>query len=55
MEHLDFGVSLALWLCILSALLCVAYGAINWNKEDKENLRDIKKWAKDEDKIEREL
>jgi len=46
MEHLDFGVSLAFWLCILSTVLCVVYGAMNWNKEDKENLRDIQKMGK---------
>lgn len=55
MEHFDFGVWLAFWLSIISAFVCIVYGALNWNKEDKENIRDIKKWAKDEDKIESKL
>ena len=55
MESFDFGVSLAFWLTIISAILCIVYGALNWNKEDKEDVRVLKKWAKDEDKIERDL
>jgi hypothetical protein len=55
MEHFDLGVSAAFWLSILSALLCVVYGYLNWNKEDKEDIKAVKKWAKEEDKIEREL
>jgi hypothetical protein len=31
----DTYVSLAYLLCILSALLCVIYGAINWNRGDE--------------------
>ncbi|MFW6415638.1 MAG: symporter small accessory protein [Thermodesulfobacteriota bacterium] len=25
--------ALAFWLCIVATLVCVIYGAINWNKE----------------------
>ncbi|MGM0622761.1 MAG: symporter small accessory protein [Campylobacterota bacterium] len=55
MEHFDFGVALAFWLSIVSAIACVIYGAMYWNKEDRENIKELKKWAKDEDKIERQL
>ena len=27
--------ALALWLCLAAALLCVIYGAVNWNKQGK--------------------
>ncbi|MGM0533771.1 MAG: symporter small accessory protein [Campylobacterota bacterium] len=55
MEHFDLGVNLAFWLSILSALLCIIYGGINWNNQDRENARERRKWAKDEDKMERRL
>lgn len=25
--------ALAVWLCLAAALLCVIYGAVNWNKQ----------------------
>ena len=25
--------ALAFWLCIVATLICIIYGAINWNKE----------------------
>ena len=28
----DFSIFAAYWLCILSAIACVIYGVINWNK-----------------------
>ncbi len=28
----DFSIFAVFWLCILSAVLCVVYGVINWNK-----------------------
>jgi len=53
MSHFDLGVSLAFWLTILSALLCVAYGIMNWNKGDEEsNEALLEKWAKEEKEIE---
>lgn len=52
MSHFDFGVSLAFWLTILSALLCVIYGIINWNRGDEEsNEVLLEKWAKEEEEI----
>jgi hypothetical protein len=42
-------------LCILSTLLCVVYGALNWNKGDDTVSDDDKKWVEEEDKLEQEL
>ena len=43
-------------LCILSTLLCVFYGIINWNKGEEEQIKEEdKKWAEEEDKIGEEL
>ncbi|WP_168175711.1 symporter small accessory protein [Nautilia sp. PV-1] len=56
MSHFDTGVSLAFWLTILSALLCVVYGIINWNKGDEEsNEVLLAKWAEEEKEINEEL
>ncbi|GAB6073643.1 symporter small accessory protein [Nautilia lithotrophica] len=56
MSHFDTGVSLAFWLTILSALLCVVYGIINWNKGDEEsNEALLAKWAEEEKEINEEL
>lgn len=56
MEHFDFGVNLALWLTIISTLLCIYYGAVNWNKDGEEKIdKRAKKWAKVEDKIDGDL
>jgi hypothetical protein len=49
------GVGLAYGLSILSTLLCVIYGVINWNKgPDEVEPGDIK-WANEEKQIEEEL
>ena len=44
-------------LCILSALLCVVWGVIKWNKDDdtSETIDEIKQWAEEEDRVEEEL
>lgn len=49
------GVLLAYMLCIASTLLCVVYGAINWNKGQDEPQPDDVTWAKEEKKVEEEL
>ena len=45
------GITLVYWLCILSTLLCIIYGIINWNKggegEEKE-IREELKWEQHE-------
>lgn len=50
----DFSVSLVFILLILSTLLCVVYGAINWNNDGEESsLQDeADKWEKEEKTIE---
>ncbi|HPF98933.1 MAG TPA: hypothetical protein PLE77_02620 [Kiritimatiellia bacterium] len=35
-------------LCILSTLLCVVYGLINWNKGDEAVKPEDVQWAKEE-------
>jgi len=45
-------------LCLLSTLLCVAYGAINWNRgweQEKEEISEELTWEKDEDELEQKL
>ena len=56
MSHFDTGVSLAFWLTVASALLCVVYGILNWNRGDEES-NDVllAKWAKEEKEIEEML
>lgn len=42
-------------LCILSMLLCVAYGAINWNKgaeDEEEQIKEEIEWHKKEKEME---
>jgi hypothetical protein len=52
----DFWIWSAYLLCILSAILCVVYGVINWNKggDDAPSQEDVQ-WAEEEDKIGEEL
>ena len=35
MLGLSFGVGLAYVMCILSAILCVVWGLVNWNRGDE--------------------
>jgi hypothetical protein len=54
----DFWVSLVFVLLILSTLLCVVYGAINWNKggvDDEIIQQEEDRWEKDEREIEDKL
>lgn len=52
----DFGIWFVYLLCILSAVACVVYGIINWNKggngKDEEK---SKKWQEEESDIEENL
>ena len=51
----DKYVALAYILCIASALLCLIYGAINWNRGGSEvDAQDIR-WAKEEKEVEKEF
>ena len=51
----DKWVALAYLLCILSTVLCVVYGIINWNKGDEDLKSDDTKWIAEEKKVEDEL
>lgn len=43
-------------LCILSALLCLVWGILKWNKGDNEEPEEeIKNWAEEEDRVENEF
>ncbi len=42
-------------LTILSGLLCVVYGIVNWNKGDDEVTDEDKNWALEENIINKEL
>jgi len=51
----DFWVFLAYALCICSAVLCVVYGLLRWNKDGGEVTPEDVKWAKEEDVISEDL
>lgn len=54
----DFWVSSVFILLILSTLLCVVYGAVNWNKggeDDAKVVEEEKAWDKEEQEIEENL
>ncbi|HDQ44443.1 MAG TPA: hypothetical protein ENN17_02940 [bacterium] len=51
----DFWVSAVFLLMILSTVLCVIYGALNWNKGGETSrleLMEEKRWSEEEKKIE---
>jgi hypothetical protein len=57
-QMLGFGdswVFAAYALCILSSILCVVYGALNWNKGDESPHAEDKLWAAEEEKLEEEF
>lgn len=51
----DPYVLLAYLLCILSAILCVVYGAIHWNRGDEAVEPTDVQWARQQDKAEEDL
>ena len=54
----DFSVFAAYLLCILSAILCVVYGIINWNRGGEvspEEAAEEARWEAEERKIDDEL
>ena len=55
MGTFDFGVSAAFWLMNASALLCIIYGVINWNKDKDEKVLKRTSWDKNEAKINKDL
>ena len=44
----DNWVVLVYVLCILSTILCVVYGLVNWNRGDEPVLQEDVEWAKEE-------
>ncbi|MFP4054595.1 MAG: symporter small accessory protein [Phycisphaerae bacterium] len=51
----DVYVWLAYVLCVASALLCVVYGAINWNKGEEQVEEEDLSWAQHEREVEEDL
>lgn len=51
----DKYVSAAYVLCIASAVLCVIYGLINWNRGGEDVSQEDIDWAAQEEKVEKEL
>ena len=53
----DFTVFLGYTLTILSTILCIVYGVINWNKDgDPEELLQMEQqWEKEEHEIDENL
>ena len=55
MGTFDLGVGSAFWLMNASALLCVIYGVINWDKDKEKKVLERKTWDKNEAKINEDL
>lgn len=51
----DKGVLAAYLLCIASAILCIGYGIVNWNRGDDSVEPDDLKWAAEEQKVTEEM
>ena len=51
----DKYVAVVYLLCVASALLCVVYGLLNWNRGADEAKTEDVSWAREEKKIEDEL
>lgn len=52
----DFWIWSAYVLCILATLLCVVYGALNWNKGgDETPTPEDKAWEEEEHEVEEAL
>lgn len=53
----DPAVWLAYVLSMASSLLCIAWGIVKWNAEEKttEPEDEVRHWAEEEDKVEEEL
>lgn len=51
----DPWVWMAYLLCIASALLCVIYGALCWNRGQEPAEQEDIRWAEEEQKVEEEL
>ena len=44
----DPWVAAAYWLSIASAVLCLGYGVVNWNRGDEPEQEEDVRWAREE-------
>jgi len=54
----DFWIWSAYLFCILSAVLCVVYGLVNWNRgadEEEQQVQEENRWEEAEKEIEANL
>ncbi len=53
----DPSVVAALTLCVLSSILCVVWGILKWNEDDKNAASDeiVRHWVAEEEVVEKEL
>lgn len=54
----DPWIFLVYLLCIASAVLCVVYGALNWNKggdTEGDEIQEEAQWEKGEEQMEKEI
>ena len=51
----DKSVILAYLLCIISALLCIVYGIITWNKGDDSIESEDIHWVEEEKKVDEDF
>lgn len=51
----DVSIWLAYILCIASAILCVVYGIVNWNKGGEEASEQDVAWEAEEEEIDSKL
>jgi len=51
----DAGIAIVYALCVASALLCVVYGIVNWNKGSRDDEAKEKEWESHEQQIEENL
>jgi len=54
----DFWIWSAYLLCILSALLCIVYGIVNWNKGanvDESQIKEEKTWEEKDPELKENL
>ncbi|PKM95494.1 MAG: hypothetical protein CVU84_05355 [Firmicutes bacterium HGW-Firmicutes-1] len=50
----DLNIFLVFSLCVISALFCVVYGVLNWNKGQEKEMDEIKEellWEEKDNKI----
>lgn len=51
----DFSIFAAYALCILSAIACVVYGIVNWNKGGEPDSEVAEKWTATDKDVEKTL